>query len=435
MASAFVIGAAGSGSGKTTLTLGLLRALRRHGEDVRPFKCGPDYIDTQFHARASGSESVNLDLFMGSQSHVKELFSRYAAPQGINIVEGVMGLFDGYCRQQGSTADVAATLSLPVVLLIDSRSTAYSVAATIYGFSRFRSDLRIAGVIFNRVGSARHLAMLRQACADAGTKCFGAIPRLSDLVTPSRHLGLTLTAAREMEAYIEKAADAVEAGVDISALLEATRCDLPHISIPGLSKRDHLPKLKVSIANDEAFNFRYRANIDALASHPRYNVEISYFSPLRDSSPGAHPDLIYLPGGYPELYADRLAANSPMRSAIKAYAEAGGRILAECGGLLYLGAEIDGAPMAGVLPTVSTMQDAKLRLGYRRITFPDGLTMRGHEFHYSKVTNPQALPSAAAQTDAAGIAVDTPLYRRGNVIAGYTHLYWGETDILRLFNL
>ena len=431
MKSKFLIAASSSGSGKTTLSLGLMRALVRRGLSVQPFKCGPDYLDTQFHAVATGCESINLDCFMASEAHVRSLFDLYSAGADVSVAEGVMGMFDGYSRMKGSSADIARLLGIPVVLLVNAASTAYSVAATIYGFKNFKPDVRIAGVIFNRVASESHYAFLKEACADAGVECLGYLKKMPGLETPSRHLGLTLTATEERERYINTAADAVEANVDIDRLLKLTEVPdrEPEIREPESDR----PILRVAVARDEAFNFIYPANLRALERHPRYKCEIVYFSPLRDCTlPAA--DLVYFPGGYPELFAAELEKNRSMRESVKEYIEAGGRVFAECGGLIYMSREIDGRAMCGVLPIVTTMTDARLTLGYRSVDF-GSISVRGHEFHYSRAAEERPLQSVAQQTNVRGAEVATPVYRHKNLVAGYTHLYWADTDILKLWNL
>jgi len=371
---------------------------------------------------------------MASESHVRELFSRHSCGGDVSVIEGAMGMFDGYDGMDGSCAAIARLLDVPVVLLVDSVATAYSVAATIYGFKHFRPDIRIAGVVFNRVASRSHFMYLRDACDDAGVECLGYIGRNISLQTPSRHLGLSLTAVDEMNAFIDAAADSVCATVDIARLLEVTRMEMPEfVTETCASSSRALTPLKIAIARDEAFNFIYPANVSALESHPRYDVNVKWFSPLDDKVlPEA--DLVYLPGGYPELYSERLRDNVSMRRAVRDYVEAGGNMLGECGGMIYLGREIDGVEMCGVLPLRVTMEGARLSLGYRQVDFK-GMSIRGHEFHYSRVTDDANLPSIAGQCNAKGKHVATPLYRHKNCIAGYTHLYWAETDILKFWDL
>ena len=426
-----LIGALHSGSGKTTFTMGILRALQRQGLQVQPFKCGPDYIDTRFHALAAGRESVNLDTWLASERHVRDLYARYGADADVCVVEGVMGLFDGYDRMAGSSAAIARLLDIPVVLVVGARSMAYTVAAQLHGMKTFLPGLRLAGVVFNQVSSENHFRFLAQACEDAGLRCFGWLPKVPDLEIPSRHLGLTLAAGQEMERWIDRAADLVTRCLDLPALLDAVcvaAAEAPAVAsaAPGT--------LRIAVARDAAFNFTYRENLSRLSQLG----QVRFFSPLAgDALPEA--DLVYLPGGYPELFAAELSSRRETMQQLRDYAESGGRILAECGGMIYLSRAIEGVeggpyPLCGVLPFSATMDGARLHLGYRRLVDAAGREWRGHEFHYSAVTAPDALPSVAQQYDARGGAVATPLYRYKNVIAGYTHLYWGETGILNLWD-
>lgn len=435
-----LIGAATSGSGKTTFTMGLLRALKRRGLRVQPFKCGPDYIDTQFHTLAADNDSVNLDTWMASDTHVQHLYNKYGEKADICITEGVMGLFDGYRRMQGSSAEIARLLNVPVVLVVSARSTAYSVAPLIYGFKHFNPTVKIVGVVFNQVSSPSHFSFLRDACLDAGVECLGYLPTTEELKIPSRHLGLTLTVKRSMNALIDQAAELVEKCIDIDKLLNICqrsfpcRYTLPYTSEIGVESFSPAgPKLRIAVARDPAFNFIYRENMARLAEVGN----ITYFSPVYGSDlPEA--DLVYLPGGYPELFARQLHRRKKLLDALKTYAEDGGKILAECGGMMFLTRSLTARQggtaygMAGVLPLDCTMVGARLHLGYRRLTY-NGIELRGHEFHYSNVVAPDALPSVAKQFNVKGMEVSTPLYRYKNVIAGYTHLYWGETDILKLW--
>ena len=426
-----LIGALHSGSGKTTFTMGILRALQRQGLQVQPFKCGPDYIDTRFHALAAGRESVNLDTWLASERHVRDLYARYGADAQVCVVEGVMGLFDGYDRMAGSSAAIARLLDIPVVLVVGARSMAYTVAAQLHGMKTFLPGLRLAGVVFNQVSSENHFRFLAQACEDAGLRCFGWLPKVPDLEIPSRHLGLTLAAGQEMERWIDRAADLLTRCLDLPALLEAVcvaaaEAPAEASAAPGT--------LRIAVARDAAFNFTYRENLSRLSQLG----QVRFFSPLA-GDPLPEADLVYLPGGYPELFAAELSSRRETMQQLRDYAESGGRILAECGGMIYLSKAIEGVeggpyPLCGILPFSATMDGARLHLGYRRLVDAAGREWRGHEFHYSAVTAPDALPSVAQQYDARGGAVATPLYRYKNVIAGYTHLYWGETGILNLWD-
>lgn len=454
-----LIGAAASGSGKTTFTLGLLRALKNRSLRVQPFKCGPDYIDTRHHRMAAGSPSVNLDPFMMSASHLKELYARYTAEAEVAVTEGVMGLFDGYDGMCGSSAETATALRIPVVLVVNARSTAYSVAPLLYGFKHFKKEITLVGAVFNFVASASHYAFLEEACRDAGVEPLGYLPRQADITIPSRHLGLSLEDDFCFEAFADRVARLVEAHVDIDRLLEITaaRTDgLLHLtpgadsyagaalkevfpSVVGLPAKATAPSkapssaqpprsssLRIAVARDAAFQFIYEENLRMLS---RLGT-LSFFSPLEDAElPEA--DLVYLPGGYPELHLPALSANRSMRQAVYAYIETGGRMIAECGGMMYLCREIadtDGTPypMVGILDQSATMEPMKLRLGYRTLVCGD-CRLQGHEFHYSRI-RPSAhpLPSVATAYTAKGVPTDTPLYRYKNLLAGYTHLYWAD---------
>lgn len=434
MKSRFLVSALASGSGKTTLTMGILQALHKQGLRVQPFKCGPDYIDTRFHEAATGRVSVNLDTWLASENHVKELYSRYGADADVCVTEGVMGLYDGYDRWAGSSAEIAQLTETPVVLVAGAKSTSYTLAAQLWGMKHFRPGLQFAGVVFNQVGSSRHERLLLQAAEDAGLPCLGALPRIPELEIPSRHLGLQLADDNEMKHRTERAAEIVERYVNLSELLLRTKAEAPFPAAEPAEPMKTDKPLRIAVARDAAFNFIYCENLARLEQAG----QVTFFSPLAgDDLPEA--DLVFFPGGYPELYARELAAQHELKRQVREYAESGGRILAECGGMIWLCEAIEGivggpCQMCGVLPFAATMEGAKLHMGYRRIEDAAGRIWRGHEFHYSSLTAPEALPSIASQYNAAGELTGTPLYRYKNVIAGYTHLYWGESDILYLWD-
>ena len=431
----FLIGAAASGSGKTTFTMGLLRVLKRRGIEVQPFKCGPDYIDGKFHAIAAGRESVNLDTWMASDSHVGVVYSDYAKDASACVVEGVMGLFDGYDRMSGSSAEIAAMLNLPVVVILNARSSAYTVAAILYGLKNFMPEVNVAGVVFNQVGSASHYSYLKEACADVGVADLGYLPKVSDIEVPSRHLGLTIGKENEIDALSDRVADIIEQYVDVERLLEITSCPLEvkEGSMVSVKSDDGLDRKKIAIAQDSAFNFIYKENLDVLSRQ----ADVVTFSPLAsDELPQA--DYVYLPGGYPEFFVGELSANVKLGEQLRNFAENGGRLFAECGGMMYLCRKMitrdgDSYPMAGVLPLECTLEKMRLHLGYRTAQYR-GMQLKGHEFHYSSVVQSDLLPSEVCQLNAKGAAVDTPLYRYKNVIAGYTHWYWGENDFFKLWD-
>jgi len=429
-----LVGAASSGSGKTTFTLGLLRALRNRGISVQPYKCGPDYIDTQYHSLAAGRDSVNLDEFMCGERHLRKVYATYGADAVVNVVEGVMGLFDGYSRMEGSSAQVAQMLDIPVLLVVNAKSCAYSVAPIIYGYMNFCPGVRIAGVVFNMVGSASHYATLVDACNDLGVPVLGYLPKNNDIAIPSRHLGLSLDEEFLFGEYADKVAAMVEEYVDVDMLLEIFTVPMCGVAADNVAGAPQENAHRIAVARDEAFNFIYRENISSL----RRLGKVEFFSPLKDTQL-PECDLLYLPGGYPELHLERLQGNVEMRRQISDYIENGGKCWAECGGMMYLCNSIsdeDGNEfeMCGVLGQKATMVGKRLQMGYRRFSYA-GRELRGHEFHYSRVVPDPGHPlqSIAQLYNAAGNEVATPLYRYRNLIAGYTHLYWGNMNLLELF--
>lgn len=424
--SSFLIAAPASGSGKTTITLGLLRALKNRGYKVQPFKCGPDYIDTQYHNMASGGQSVNLDLFLSSEEHVNHLYTKYASQKDVCIVEGVMGLFDGYDKMKGSSAEIAETLNIPVILVINANSSAYSVAPLLYGFKNFYSGISLIGIIFNFVGSESHYHFLEQACDDVELKSFGYLPKNAAIEIPSRHLGLSLDKEVQLNEFADKAASLIEEYIDLDSLIATTR----NQAIPALSEKTIRLNQKIAVASDEAFNFMYHENIDYL----KRIGDVTFFSPLKDNRL-PEVDFVYFPGGYPELFLEQLSENKQLHQSVREYAECGGKILAECGGMMYLSSSITDKegreyPMVGIFSQKASVENMKLKLGYRQFQY-NGLDIRGHEFHYSHTEGD--LDGIAQQYTAKSIPVDTKLLRYKNVIAGYTHIYWGEMD--NLFNL
>jgi cobyrinic acid a,c-diamide synthase len=421
----FLLAAPSSGSGKTTLTLGLLRALARRGLVVQPFKCGPDYLDTHHHTQAAGRPSLNLDLFMASVGHVQATYAHYTAPADVAVVEGVMGLFDGADRMRGSAADIAEQLGIPVILVVNAKAMAYSVAPLLFGFKNFYPGIRLVGAIFNFVNTASHYHFLSEACEDVGVEPLGYLPSNPNFAIPSRHLGLSIDTAIQYEAILEALADALPQTVDLDRLLAVTRTAAP-MAAPLLPAAAAPAPRRIAVARDAAFTFTYHQNLQALARLG----EVTYFSPLADEALPIGTDFLYLPGGYPELFAEALSANVAMRASIAAYCAGGGTTYAECGGLMYLGQHLLDAQgqsfaMAGVLPCTTSMVTAKLTLGYRSVVW-NNLTIKGHEFHYSSLTNHGLTPAPAAITNAKGVGVPAPLYRQGNVWASYVHLYWGE---------
>ncbi|SDF75285.1 cobyrinic acid a,c-diamide synthase [Dyadobacter soli] len=441
--SSFLISAPSSNSGKTTLTLGLLRALRDRGLGVQAFKCGPDYIDTIHHTTAAGWPGLNLDTFMASEAHMREVYAHYASRADVCVTEGVMGLFDGADKMKGSSAEIAALLDIPVVLVINAQSMAYSAAPLIYGLKNFYPGIRVVGAIFNFVNTESHYRFLQDACADAGVEALGYLPKNEALHIPSRHLGLHISAETDYEEIIQRLAEIIPRTVNLERLLEITAVndgvenevsvwggssvgdDNSGFSNPSTSINTKSPNCRITIARDEAFSFLYHQNIECL----RAFGEIQWFSPLHDKTL-PETDLLYLPGGYPELFANQLAENQSMIASIRQYCENGGLAYAECGGLMYLGRELvdskgNAFDMAGVLDLSTTMQHPKMTLGYRVMHW-DGLEIKGHEFHYSSLKEPFVQVPLAQMANARGISVDTQFFRVQNTFASYTHFYWAD---------
>ncbi|MFV0290229.1 MAG: cobyrinate a,c-diamide synthase [Mangrovibacterium sp.] len=426
--SSFLIAAPNSNSGKTLLSLALMRALVKRGINVQAFKCGPDYIDPMHHKAISGKASYNLDLWMSSEQHVKNTFNKQAAQANVSIVEGVMGLFDGANKAEGSSAEIAKSLDISVIIVLDAKAMAYSSAALLYGLKNFDSKLKIGGVIFNRVSGEPHYQFLREAAKDAGIESLGYMPHHADLNIESRHLGLHLPHENQLQ-HIEFAAELAEKHININRLLKLT--EQTHAKF---RKEQVLPtrKLRIAIAHDEAFNFTYQANINALNNLGTMEL----FSPLHDAQmPEA--DLLYLPGGYPELYATKLAQNIGMKQSIRAFIESEKITIAECGGMMYLGRKLTDAngkteDMCGVFNFSSSFEDAKLHLGYRKIMSTD-LEIRGHEFHYSKLIQCHEESQKIGVENARGAKVESSIFKYKKCWASYLHLYLGEEEMMQKF--
>ena len=453
----FLIAAPTSGSGKTTVSRGLMALFVKKGLKVQPFKCGPDYIDTKYHEAVCGRPSINLDTFMASPEHVGGLYARYSADADVAVVEGMMCMYDGDDRDRGSSAEVARLLGIPVVLVVDAKSAAYSMAPLLSGFINFRPDIRIAGVIFNRVGSLRHYRMLQEVCEDLNVTCLGYLPKQKELEQESRHLGLDFSRSKETEG-LDMLAGLLEEHVDWELLLSTTGLPLPAAAVKEKPVLSEPGKLHVSVArNEESFSFLYAEHLDIL----RRMGTVTFFNPEQDRAIPQETDLLYLPGGYPENRLEELAGARLARESIRSYIEAGGRTLAECGGMIYLSQSVlsdgdtDGGSagscvgnigneMVGVLPFSITNERKrrKLTLGYRRFDY-NGWRLKGHEFHYTQFAVPEtdgkeggacSLPLSIAQVyNAKGGKVTTPVFRYKNLIASYTHLYWGEVDVMALF--
>lgn len=456
-----VIAAPASGSGKTTVATGLMRAFADAGLAVSPHKVGPDYIDPGYHALATGRPGRNLDAYMCGPDRVAPLFLHGAAGCDVAVVEGVMGLYDGASGQGelASTAHVAKLLKAPVVLVVDASSQSRSVAALVHGFASWDPEVRVAGVILNKVGSDRHEALLREALTESGVPVLGAVRRAEQVHTPSRHLGLVPVAERSTEATDAVAAQAarVREGCDLEGLLALARSAPPLVDepwaphgswagvpasyptptglwagVPQGGTGGHKPATGphpknnpvVAVAGGPAFTFAYTEHTELLQAA---GAEVVPFDPLRDESLPERTAALVIGGGFPEVYAPELSANEPLRKEVAALAATGAPVVAECAGLLYLSRSLDGRPMCGVLPADARMS-GRLTLGYREavaiadnVLAPAGTRVRGHEFHRT-VTEP-----GAGGTPAWGFTHPqrrTEGFAHAGVHASYLHVHW-----------
>lgn len=420
MAKGFILAAPSSGSGKTSLTFGLLAALRQAGVAVQGFKVGPDYIDPQYHALAAGLPCPNLDPWAMSPARIKDLLAHTSAD--LCVIEGVMGLFDGAQAGGGSTADLARMLSLPIVLVVDAKGMAGSVAALVQGFSQFDPTVTIAGVILNRVGSDRHETMLRDALERTGMAVLGTLPRLPDLSWPSRHLGLTLPQELpDMPQQAQSLGAVIAQRFDLEALTGLAK-PLPTDPTPETASRFFPNTLgTVAVARDDAFRFAY--------PHWLKGDELS-FSPLNNDRVPDTADFVFLPGGYPELHAARLSAADAFWDSLRAAAARGVRIYGECGGYMALGEAltVNGArfEMAGLLPVVTHYTEGAARtLGYRSLIAPEdfwaGSTLKGHEFHAStaECLSPPTLFHVA---DSRQASLGLHGHQNGSILGSYIHI-------------
>jgi cobyrinic acid a,c-diamide synthase len=432
---ALVIAGPASGVGKTTIALGLMAAFRRRGLTVQPFKCGPDFIDAGHHTRVCDRPSRNLDGWMLSDETNRALFARHAQTADVAIVEGVMGLFDGARNSgEGSTAAMAKHLRLPVLLVVDASKMAASAAALVRGFETFDPEVRIAGVVLNKVGSAGHYGLLREALEQAGcAPAVGYLPREASLRIPERHLGL-YTAHEDVlsKPALDHLSSLMEQFVNLDRVLELGVLE-DESQAPAVASRGAGDAVRIAVARDRAFCFYYEDNLDALRAA---GAEIVEFSPLADRMLPAGTDAIYVGGGYPELYAVELSANHAMRAAIERFTDSGGPVYAECGGLMYLGRHLrlgdgENLPMVGVLPFGTMLTDRLVRFGYTEVSFtsdcllgPAGESARGHSFHYSTIDGASDVDCVYRVRSTLSGAESAEGYVVGNVLASYIHLHF-----------
>lgn len=412
---AVLIAAPASGQGKTTVTAALARLHRNQGRKVRVFKCGPDFLDPMILERASGAPVYQLDLWMVGEQESRRLLWEAAAEADLILIEGVMGLFDG----TPSSADLARHFGVPVLAVIDGTAMAQTFGALALGLARYQPDLPFAGVLANRVGTLRHAQLLEGSLTE-GLRWYGGLSRETGIELPSRHLGLVQASElNDLEARLDAAAAALGASCD-AALPPAVSFAAP----TELVSEPLLQGVRIAVARDEAFAFTYGANLDLLRA---MGAELAFFSPLHDASlPQA--DSLYLPGGYPELHHQALAANSPMLAAIRAHHHAGKPLLAECGGMLYLLDALtdvagERAELLGLLAGEAVMQKRLAALALQAVELPEG-TLRGHTYHHS-LTSTGLEPIARGQSPNGGRGAEA-VYRCGRLTASYVHFYFAS---------
>jgi cobyrinic acid a,c-diamide synthase len=442
----FLIAAPQSGSGKTTVSLAIMAAFARRGLAVAPFKCGPDFIDPGYHRLVTGRPSINLDGWMCPADFVRETFHLHSSGADVAVIEGVMGLFDGIGSSsgEGSSAQIAEITGAPVVLVVNARGMAASAAALVKGFADFDPRVRLAGVIFNNVGSNAHGEILRQSLAAAmpALAVFGCIPRNESLAIPSRHLGLVTAEDNPLAAgFVDRLAGIAEECLDLDGLAglgcdSAQPADCSRLVVPKSGPESRAESaVRIAVARDRAFCFCYADNLRLLRGA---GAEIIFFSPLDDCT--LPPDIagIYLPGGYPEFHADRLSANVGIKRAIMSAIRADMPVYAECGGLIYLTEGLaDAGDFVGVFPARARMLPKRKALGYRQVEFcadsiigPAGTVARGHEFHYSEIA---ALPDDILRNyrvtrQGRELAGEGYCYR--NCLASYIHLHFGSSAVI-----
>ena len=430
--SGLLIAAPASGAGKTTVTLALLRALAREGVAVASAKAGPDYIDPAFHAAASAAPCVNLDPWAMRSDLLRDLAVHAQKGTEAFVVEGMMGLFDGAADGTGSAADLASLLGLNVVLVVDCARQSHSVAALVRGFASHRSDVTLAGLILNRVGSPRHERLLKEALAPLDIPVLGVLPRRADIVLPERHLGLVQAGEHgALAAFLDRAAGWFAEGCGVEALGALARSER---LASGALGAPVLPPLgqRIAVARDAAFAFAYPHLLDGWREA---GADLSFFSPLADETPDTSADAVYLPGGYPELHAGRLAANPRFRDGVRSAAERGALVYGECGGYMVLGealtdAEGERHAMLGLLPLETSFEMRRLHLGYRRLDplgdLPWTMPLTGHEFHYATIVREgQGEPGAEAlfgTRDALGDDLGSAGLRAGKVTGSFCHV-------------
>jgi cobyrinic acid a,c-diamide synthase len=443
----FMLAGVSSNVGKTTVTMGIMAALKARGETVIPFKTGPDYIDPMFHTFVTGRRSTNLDTWMVAPERIRTLYFSHMAEDAVGITEGVMGMYDGFGMDDdtGSSACLSKILGVPVFLVIDGRGMSKSAAALVKGYAQFDPDVRIGGVIINRLSSQRHYELLKGMIETwAGVPCVGWMPNSPEIVLSSRHLGLVpVDELDNIRAQVDLAAKLAEEHVDLDAMLRISQRTMPADVAPdpfeGWAGR--YSDLTIGVAHDEAFNFYYEANFEVLR---KLGVTLVPFSPLQDQNLPEGLDGLYIGGGFPEVFGQQLQDNAPFRRALKEALEGGLPCFAECGGLMVLTGSLaakDGQSYAGVgfFDGATTVMTKRLqRFGYVEVAADlrgETLRTRAHEFHHSLVETEKPIPTAYA------VSKEDRQWRcgyvRGNTLAGYPHIHFYSNPefLIRLLDI
>jgi cobyrinic acid a,c-diamide synthase len=440
---AFMVAGTASGVGKTTVALALMAALRESGCRVQPFKCGPDFLDAGHHSAICGRASRNLDTWMLDDSANRAIFTNASRDADAAIVEGMMGLYDGVAGggEDGSAAQIAKLLDLPVVLVLDAGKSARSIAAVVKGFESFDPEVRFAGIVLNRVGSERHYRMLEMAIRSVTSKpLLGHLPTDQKLGIPERYLGLhTTEETTSAENRLTAFAQAGLQRLDLTPLLGLSWKNGVQESNDVSNWFTGRTRVRIGVARDKAFSFYYEDNFDLLREN---GAEIVPFSPMEDEDLPQNLDGLYLGGGYPELHAEALSRNGSMRAGIRAFADTGKPIYAECGGMIYLGNSLTtvdkrGYAMAGVLPMEFEMTPRLVHFGYVDVEFTEscllgerGTKVRGHSFHCSRVCAGNAMPTAYRLKYSLSGQEELEGYRYGNVLASYVHLHFRANPVV-----
>ena len=442
-----VIAATHSGAGKTSAATALMAAFTRQGLHVQPGKVGPDYIDPTFHRFITGRASRNLDSWLLPPDTLRGLFSRHApdSATGISIVEGVMGLFDGQgTSHQGSTAHVAELLAAPVLLVLDAQGMSRSAAAMVAGYKNFHPGVALAGVLLNKVSGERHYRILKECIESlSGVPCFGYLPKNQAFALKRRHLGLVPgEEVADLQARLDLLADAAQASIDLPGILALAR-SAPAWTVPPLPPEQPLGQLRLGVAQDNAFSFYYQDNLDLLQE---LGAELVAFSPMQDTALPADLDGLYLGGGFPEVFAARLAANKGMRAAVHSALSQGMPAYAECGGMLYLGRSLvdsAGTPhdMVDFFSFRSEMTKRLQHFGYVEAHFerdcvlaPAGHSVRAHEFHYSRIVEDAVMPLSTLVLRKASGDSWRGGYSCADVFAAYPHIHFhSDTALAKRF--